>query len=70
MKNTAETASLRIGELSKATGIGHETIRYYEKIGFTACTHPTWQRLSNVWRITLGATGFYPTLPRAGYFIG
>lgn len=25
--------SLRIGELSQATGIGHETIRYYEKTG-------------------------------------
>lgn len=27
------TNSLRIGELSQATGIGHETIRYYEKAG-------------------------------------
>lgn len=33
MKNTTETGSLRIGELSQATGIGHETIRYYEKTG-------------------------------------
>ena len=27
------TTALRIGELSQATGIGHETIRYYEKTG-------------------------------------